>query len=106
MKIAPQDSARLSALVIAGVEASGLSREQVVRKARRLIRERAKAPRATPEEAAAWSSVFISREGLRTLENCPRNPLADPRRRAYMLAFSLALDLDLAQVNRFAGGVW
>lgn len=105
MKIAPQDSARLSALVIAAVEASGLSREQVVRKARRLIRARAELPGATPEEAAAWSSVHISREGLRTLENCPGNPTGDSRRRAYLLAFSLALGLDLAQVNRFAGGV-
>lgn len=110
MRITPHSRAALSSLFIAARLATNgdgkpKSRPWIARKAQRLLREQADREDATDEERELWAAAPVNHQQLVRLEQCPADPLGKPGRRAYLLAFALALDVDLAQVNRWAGGV-
>ncbi len=111
MRISPQSRAALSALFIdarrraKNGDGKPKSRVQIARKAKRLLREQADREDATPEERELWANAPVNHRQLVRLEHCPADPLGKPGRRAYLLAFALALGVDQAQINRFAGGI-
>lgn len=79
--------------------------ESIAEAASSSLLERSKAPGVSEEERNLWGSFEVTVSQVRTLLNCPRNPTGDPVRRAALLGVCLALDVDLAAMNRVAGGI-
>jgi len=105
MKISPQSSTALSAMFTKARLESGMSRRVITKRAARRLQKYSEQPGVTTVERKLWRSTPLNWQQLVRLEECPSNPTSDDRRRTYLLAFALALDLDLTQVNRYAGGV-
>ncbi len=60
---------------------------------------------ATDAERELWRRLEITRHHVATMRNLPARPLNDPERRARLLGIVLALGIDRAAMNRWAGGL-
>lgn len=49
--------------------------------------------------------ISVTRHHIARLLNCPAAPLGCPARRARLLGVALALGIELAKINRLAGGL-
>lgn len=69
------------------------------------LRELSSNPGTTAYERRLWESLEVTEDHVRTLMNCPANPTGTDERRAVLLGVCLALNVDLAAMNRHAGGI-
>lgn len=90
-------------------EAKGSGRrwtyESIAETASAELLERSKAPGVSEAERELWERFEVTVSQVRTLLTFPANPTGDPARRAALLGVCLALDVDLAAMNRVAGGI-
>ena len=83
----------------------GWSQAILAERAEEALREAAETFQCSAEERAAWLDLTIEIADVAALENFPARPLINAKRRGKLLGVALALGLDLAVVNRKAGGL-
>lgn len=101
----PRARGEVSAILLKKKKAGKWTYESLAEAATAALLERSEAPGITEDERELWESLEVSVDQIRTLMDCPANPTGDLVRRAALLGVCLALDVDLAAMNRVAGGI-
>ncbi len=83
-----------------------LSQEQLAGRATlALAKYMSASPDLPTEELSAWEDLEITTDMVRSFENGPYSIMGSHRRRGALFAICLELRLDVAKVNRWAGGL-
>lgn len=100
--------AALSEMLRSARESRGWSQEQASERATEALRELAGClddAFCSVEERRLWLVIEVTRRHVVALENCPSSPLANSERRARLLGLVTAVGVDMALINRLAGGL-
>lgn len=106
MKLGLEERFRFSRFLLDARRSKKWSRNQLLNAAERAAHKLSQYDSTVPVEIRAeLIELNLSLRHLEHLENFPVNPLRDNPARARLLAVATALEVDISELNRLAGGI-